>query len=73
MALWKITVRSTVSSSALKVTKGMNVEISTSANNPPLSSLEGKKAIVNAFKRKYDVDLQSHIHSGTNLIVEKIG
>lgn len=73
MANWKITIKNTISSSALKVTKGMSVEITTPNNNPPLSNPDGKKMILDAFKRKYDIDLgAATVNSGTNLIVEKL-
>jgi hypothetical protein len=73
MANWKITIKNTVSSNALKVTAGMNVEITTSSNNLPLSTSDGKKMILDAFKRKYSVDLgTATVNSGTNLIVEKL-
>lgn len=73
MANWKITIKNTVSSSALKVTAGMNVEITTTNNNPPLSIPDGKKMILDAFRREYSIDLgAATVNSGTNLIVEKL-
>lgn len=53
--LYKVTVKSNLNSNGVRLEKGMSVEVS--SQSLPLSTLQGKEQINNAFKAKYGVDL----------------
>lgn len=71
MALWSITIKRSATVNGVRFEKGMNVEIVKSNN--PIQTSDGKQAIIDAFKRKYDIDLKSTgaISSGS-LDIEKL-
>ncbi|WP_288286276.1 DUF6140 family protein [uncultured Prevotella sp.] len=54
--LYKVTVKSNLNSNGVRLEKGMSVEVS--SQSLPLSTLQGKEQINNAFKAKYGVDLK---------------
>lgn len=54
--LYKVTVKSNLLANGVRLEKGMSVEVST--QSLPLSTLQGKESITNAFKAKYGVDLK---------------
>jgi hypothetical protein len=54
--LYKVTVKSNLLANGVRLEKGMSVEVST--QSLPLSTLQGKELITNAFKAKYGVDVK---------------
>ena len=54
--LYKITVKNSMSVNGVRLEKGMSVEVA--SQSLPLSTLQGKEQISNAFKAKYGVDLK---------------
>ena len=54
--LYKVTVKSNLNSNGVRLEKGMSVEVS--SQSLPLSTLQGKEQVNNAFKAKYGVDLK---------------
>jgi hypothetical protein len=54
--LYKVTVKSNLNSNGVRLEKGMSVEVS--SQSLPLSTLQGKEQINNAFKTKYGVDIK---------------
>ena len=54
--LYKVTVKSNLNSNGVRLEKGMSVEVS--SQSLPLSTLQGKEQINNAFKAKYGVDIK---------------
>lgn len=54
--LYKVTVKSDLLANGVRLEKGMSVEVST--QSLPLSTLQGKESVTNAFKAKYGVDLK---------------
>ena len=54
--LYKVTVKSNLNSNGVRLEKGMSVEVS--SQSLPLSTLQGKELVNNAFKAKYGVDLK---------------
>lgn len=54
--LYKVTVKSNLLANGVRLEKGMSVEVST--QSLPLSTLQGKESVTNAFKAKYGVDLK---------------
>ncbi|WP_278372344.1 DUF6140 family protein [Segatella bryantii] len=53
--LYKVTVKSNLNSNGVRLEKGMSVEV---AQSLPLSTLQGKEQVNNAFKAKYGVDVK---------------
>ena len=51
--LYKVTVKSNLSINGVRLEKGMSVEVS--SQSLPLSTLQGKEQVTNAFKAKYGV------------------
>lgn len=71
MALFKITVKKTILANGIRVEKGMSVELASTHSNPV--STNGGKEVVDAFMRKYGVDLKkAHALSSVYLETEKI-
>ena len=56
MSLWEIIVDGVKTSRGQKVEKGMNVELNIDGMSDPFCSNEGRKAIADAFERKYGGD-----------------
>lgn len=56
MSLWEIIVDGVKTSRGQKVEKGMNVELNFKGMSDPFCSNEGRKAIADAFERKYGGD-----------------
>jgi len=56
MSLWEIIVDGVKTSRSQKVEKGMNVELNIDGMSDPFCSNEGRKAIADAFERKYGGD-----------------
>ena len=54
--LYKVTVKSNLNSNGVRLEKGMSVEVS--SQSLPLSTLQCKEQINNAFKAKYGVDIK---------------
>lgn len=54
--LYKVTVKSNLLANGVRLEKGMSVEVST--QSLPLSTLQGKEQVPNAFKAKYGVDVK---------------
>ena len=54
--LYKVTVKSNLNSNGVRLEKGMSVEVP--SQSLPLSTMEGKEHINDAFKAKYGVDLK---------------
>lgn len=54
--LYKVTVKNSMSVNGVRLEKGMSVELAT--QHLPLSTLQGKEQVTNAFKAKYGVDLK---------------
>jgi len=54
--LYKVTVKSNLLANGVRLEKGMSVEVS--SQSLPLSTLQGKELVNNAFKAKYGVDLK---------------
>lgn len=54
--LYKVTVKSNLNSNGVRLEKGMSVEVL--SQSLPLSTLQGKEQINNAFKAKYGVDIK---------------
>ena len=54
--LYKVTVKSNLLANGVRLEKGMSVEVST--QSLPLSTLQGKESVTNAFKAKYGVDVK---------------
>jgi hypothetical protein len=54
--LYKVTVKSNLNSNGVRLEKGMSVEVS--SQSLPLSTLQGKEQVNNAFKAKYGVDVK---------------
>ena len=54
--LYKVTVKSDLLANGVRLEKGMSVEVS--SQSLPLSTLQGKELVNNAFKAKYGVDLK---------------
>lgn len=71
MALFKITVKTTRIINAIRLEKGMSVEVVSTASNPISSN--GGREVVEAFERKYGIDLKKACAvSSTYLEVEKM-
>lgn len=58
MALWKITTKRSATINSIRIEKGMTVEIVTSSNSNPLSTLQGREQIASAFMTKYGIDMK---------------
>lgn len=56
MALFTATVRSTVHNNGVKLEKGMSVDFPSSYGSP--MSTNGGKEVIDAFMRKYGVDIK---------------
>jgi hypothetical protein len=54
--LYKVTVKSDLLANGVRLEKGMSVEVS--SQSLPLSTLQGKESVTNAFKAKYGVDVK---------------
>ena len=54
--LSKVTTNRAISVTGVKVEKGMSVEVP--SQSLPLSTLQGKEQVTNAFKAKYGVDVK---------------
>lgn len=54
--LYKVTVKSNLNSNGVRLEKGMSVEVA--SQSLPLSTLQGKEQVTNAFKAKYGVDIK---------------
>lgn len=54
--LYKVTVKSNLNSNGVRLEKGMFVEVA--SQSLPLSTLQGKESVTNAFKAKYGVDVK---------------
>ena len=54
--LYKVTVKSNLNSNGVRLEKGMSVEVA--SQSLPLSTLQGKEQVTNAFKAKYGVDVK---------------
>lgn len=71
MALFKITVKQNVLTNGVRLEKGMSVEVVSTYGNPV--STNGGKEVVEAFMRKYGVDIKkAHALSSVYLETEKI-
>ena len=71
MALFKITVKQNVLTNGVRLEKGMSVEVVSTYGNPV--STNGGKEVVDAFMRKYGVDLKkAHALSSVYLEIVKI-
>jgi hypothetical protein len=71
MALFKITVKQNVLTNGVRLEKGMSVEVVSTYGNPV--STNGGKEVVDAFMRKYGVDLKkAHALSSVYLETVKI-
>jgi hypothetical protein len=58
--LSKVTTNRAISVTGVKVEKGMSVEVP--SQSLPLSTLQGKEQVTNAFKAKYGVDVKKAIY-----------
>jgi hypothetical protein len=56
--LYKVTVKNSMSVNGVRLEKGMSVEVAYNSFSSPLSTLQGKEQVTNAFKAKYGVDLK---------------
>ena len=54
--LCSVTTKRAIPVNGVKVEKGMSVEVA--SQSLPLSTLQGKEQVTNAFKAKYGVDLK---------------
>jgi len=54
--LYRVTIKSNLLANGVRLEKGMSVEVS--SQSLPLSTLQGKEQVTNAFKAKYGVDLK---------------
>ena len=54
--LYKVTVKSNLNSNGVRLEKGMSVEVP--SQSLPLSTMDGKERINEAFKAKYGVDVK---------------
>ena len=54
--LYRVTVKSNLLANGVRLEKGMSVEVS--SQSLPLSTLQGKEQVNNAFKAKYGVDVK---------------
>ena len=54
--LYKVTVKTNLNSNGVRLEKGMSVEVA--SQSLPLSTLQGKEQVNNAFKAKYGVDVK---------------
>jgi len=71
MALFLITVKQTANNNAIRLEKGMSVEVSSTYSNPILTN--GGKEVQDAFLRKYNIDLKKGCYlSSTYLDLKKI-
>lgn len=71
MALFKITVKTTKLSNGIRLEKGMSVEVVSKYSNPILSN--GGHEVVDAFERKYGIDIKrAGGLSSSYLVVEKM-
>ena len=71
MALFKITVKRTKTTNGIKLEEGMNVEIVSTYGNP--ISTNGGHQVIEAFERKYGIDIKrAGALSSSMLDVKKI-
>ncbi|MDA9555401.1 DUF6140 family protein [Pelobium sp.] len=71
MALFKITVKNSGTSNGIRLEKGMSVEVASSYSNPITTN--GGHEVVDAFKRKYGIDIKkAGALSSVMLSLEKI-
>lgn len=54
--LYKVTIKRNVINNGIRLEKGMSVEVV--SQSLPLSTLQGKEQVTNAFKAKYGVDIR---------------
>ena len=72
MALFRATVKSKKLSNGIVLEKGMSVDFASLCSNP--LSTNGGKEVVDAFMRKYNVDLNKACAvSSTYIQMEKVG
>ncbi|MDY0089977.1 MAG: DUF6140 family protein [Flavobacteriaceae bacterium] len=71
MALFRITVKSTRVANGIRIEKGMSVEVVSSSANPVSSN--GGHQVIEAFERKYGIDIKrAGALNGSLLQVEKL-
>jgi len=71
MALFRITVKSTRVTNGIRIEKGMSVEVVSSYGNPV--STNGGHQVIEAFERKYGIDIKrAGALNGSLLQVEKL-
>lgn len=73
--LYQVTVKQRYNGSNVRIEPGMSVQISSNSMCSPLSSMDGKRAIANAFMRIYGIDLSriSSVISTSYMTCERIG
>ena len=72
MALFRATVKTSKTSNGIRIEKGMSVDFPSICTSP-LSS-NGGKEVVEAFQRKYGIDLNKACAANSScILVEKIG
>lgn len=73
MALFKATINRTATQNGIRLEKGMSVEIASKYTSNPIS-INGGHEVVEAFKRKYGIDLKKANAVSSSIIdVVKIG
>lgn len=74
MALWRITIKQSGTINAVRIEKGMSVELATNSSTPPLQVINYKNTIAQLFKNKYGVDVlkASAVNPG-RMSCERIG
>jgi len=72
MALWTITVKSSGITNSIRYEKGMSVEVITPSSSNPISYVPaGQQLIIDAFMRKYGLDVKAaHILSSGYLDIK---
>lgn len=72
MALFRATIKSTRINNGVRLEKGMSVEFSSSFGNPLATN--GGKEVIDAFMRKYGVDIKkAGANSSAYIDTQKIG
>ena len=73
MAIWKITVKDTMTYNSVHLEKGMFVEYTTPTLDHPIFKTTHHNAVNQLFKTKYGIDLKKiGFINETRLIVEKL-
>lgn len=73
--LYLVTVKQRYNGSNVRIEPGMSVQIPSNSMSSPLTSMDGKRAIADAFMRMYGIDLSkiSSAISTSYMTCERIG